>query len=150
MISSLRILAASPKSRKILKEKLEAKGYPDTVVQKTLSNLEEKGFLNDRVFAQGVLQSYSQYRAAGRKRVAFEMKKRGILPPMIDEVLQQYGPEEEFAKAVELVRNKKERWKKLESAKKKKKLYDFLCRRGFDFGMVRDVLDQVMREKDDA
>lgn len=148
MISSLRILAASPKSRKTLQEKLEAKGYPSVVVQKTLSTLERQGLLNDRVFAQGVLQSYSHYRAAGRKRVAFEMKKKGVLPQTVDEVLQQYRPEDEFAKAVELARDRKERWQKMESAKKKKKLYDFLCRRGFDFGMVRDVLDQVMREKD--
>jgi len=53
------------------------------------------------------------------------------------------APEEETDRARELARAKWERFAKLDGPKRKRRVYDFLLRRGFDFQTVRDVVEQL-------
>lgn len=145
LVTALRMLAATPKSRKNLQQKLEQKGFDRNVLESTLARLERQGLLNDRTFALSLYQSLSSYRPSGRKRIAYELEKRGIEETHIQEILEKYSPEEERNKAIELAWQKHERWKNLEPVKRKKKIYDFLVRRGFDFSLSRDVVREVER-----
>jgi regulatory protein len=146
LVSSLRLLAATAKSRSALKRKLEEKGFREEVVQKVLSRLEKEGLLNDRALAVGLFQSFLGRRRSGRKRIAFELEKRGIRDVLVEEVLQGYTPEQEREQALELAKDKWERWLKIERLKRRKKVYDFLVRRGFEFEMCRSVVNEVVRE----
>lgn len=146
LVTSLRLLAATPKSRKGLARKLEERGFSQEVIEGTLDRLERQGLLNDRSLAQSLFQSYIYHRPSGRKRIAFEMGKRGIKDSTIEEVLEKYTPQEEKEKASELARDKVLRWKKLERMKRRKKIYDFLVRRGFDFSLSREVVGEVEKE----
>lgn len=148
LVTSLRLLAITSKSRKGLAEKLEERGFSREVVEGTLNRLEKQGLLNDRSLAQSLLQSYTCYRPSGRRRIAFEMGKRGIKDALIEEVLEKYTLGEEKEKALELARDKGLRWKRLERMKRRKKIYDFLVRRGFDFHLAREVVGEV--EKDET
>lgn len=146
LVTSLRLLTASPKSRKLLEQKLLDKGFEPAVVTATLGKLEEQGLLNDRLFGQSVFESLLNRRVSGRKRVAFELKKRGVPESLAQELLGGYTPEQEREKAVELARDRYRRWEKLERMKRQKKIYDFLIRRGFDFSLARGVVDAIERE----
>lgn len=146
LVTSLRLLSATPKSRKGLASKLEERGFPRTVIEGTLNQLEKQGLLNDRSLAQSLLQSYLYRRPSGRKRIAFEMGKRGIKDSLVEELLQKYTPDEEREKATELARHRRLRWKQLDRGKRRKKLYDFLVRRGFDFSLSREVTESVEQE----
>ena len=142
-ITALRLLTATPKSKARLKQKLKEKGYPSQVIDGTLSRLEREGLLNDKNFAFSVFQTFSQYRPSGRKRIAFEMKKRGIGEGMIDKILEKFDPESERQAALQLAETKLNRWQKLEPTKWRKKIYDFLIRRGFDFTLAREIVDGI-------
>lgn len=146
LVTSLRLLTVTPKSRRGLARKLEERGFPQTVIEGTLDHLEKQGVLNDRALGQSLLQSYLYRRPSGRKRIAFEMEKRGIKDSLIEELLEKDTPEEERARALDLARNKVAGWKKLDRTKRRKKLYDFLVRRGFDFNLSREVAEEVERE----
>ena len=146
LVISLRLLAATPKSRKLLQKKLEEKGFREEVIERTLDHLEKQGFLNDRALAQGLLQGFTSRRPSGRKRIAYELKNRGIGGELIEELLEKYPPEEEREKALELAKQKQERWRKLDLQKRRKKTYDLLVRRGFDFSLSREVVSEVVSE----
>lgn len=146
LVTSLRLLAATPKSRKVLQKKLDQKGYAEEVVRKTLTQLENQGLLNDRSLAQSLFQTLSSYRGEGRKRIAFEMQKRGIGNDLIQEFLKKYSFDDEHSKALELARDRQERWKRIDRTKRRKKIYDFLCRRGFDFALSREVMSEIENE----
>lgn len=146
LITALRFLTASAKSRKTLKQKLEEKGYGEEIVEQALGRLEKQGLLNDRAYAQNLLQAYTTHRASGRRKVAFELEKRGINKKLTREVLESYSPQEEREKALEVAQLKNERWKNLDKMKRRKKLYDFLIRRGFEFDLCRDIVRQVTHE----
>ncbi len=147
LVTSLRLLAATPKSRKGLAQKLQEKGFSGDIVEGTLNRLEKQGLLNDRSLAQSLLQSYIYHRPSGRRRIAFEMRKRGIKDAVVKELLEKYTPEEEKERALELARARQLRWKRLDEAKRRKKIYDFLVRRGFDFGLSREVAGEVEKEQ---
>lgn len=144
-LTALRLLAATPKSRKGLRDKLRQKGYAREVLNTTLDRLEQRGLLNDRSLAQSLCQSFILYKPSGRKRIAFELEKRGIRESLIQEVLAGYSPEEERRRAVELARSRWERSARLETSKRWKKVYGFLLRRGFDFSLARAVVEELKR-----
>ena len=147
LITSLRLLAATPKSRKTLEKKLEAKGYLPKVVERTLDHLEEKGLMNDRALALSLIQSLVTQRPSGRRRIAYELERRGIARTVVNEILEKYSVEDERRCALELAVQRWERWRNEEIPRRRKKTYDFLVRRGFDFSLARDVTDTLHHGK---
>lgn len=143
LLTSLRLLAATPKSTVVLRQKLERRGYDSTVIQKTLDYLRTQGVLDDRVYAQSVMQSLTHRRISGRKRIAFELGKRGIAEPLVRDLLEAYPREVERERALQIALEKYHQWKAFDRLKRQKKIYDFLARRGFDFELCRDVLSQL-------
>ena len=144
-IVSLRLLAATPKSVKALREKLTEKGFPEAIIQKTIGKLESNGLLSDRVFAQNIVARFTQGNPSGNRKISFELKRKGVPEKLREEILGGLAPEDETERARELARGKWERFARLDPEKRKKRTYDFLIRRGFDFQTVRDVVEALER-----
>ena len=142
-IVALRLLAATPKSRGKLFEKLRDKGFAEEVVNKTLDGLEAKGLLSDKAFAQDLVSKYLHSQPSGTRRIRFELKRRGVSKAVCEEVLSGLDPENERERAKEISLQKWARFKNLEPQKRKKKIYDFLLRRGFDFDLIREVVEEI-------
>ncbi len=142
-VSALRMLAATPKSRKELNAKLADKGYPADVINETLDKLESQGLLNDRAYAQNLASRYVHGKPSGKRRIAFEMKRRGVPPAIQQEVLGQMDPEAERERGREIAAGRWASWARLEPLKRRKKIFDFLIRRGFDFDLVRDLVEEL-------
>ena len=140
---SLRLLTATPKSVKELRDKLTAKGFPEPVIQKTLETLESRGILSDRAFAQNIVARFTQGRPSGNRKISFELKRKGVSAKIQEEVLEGLNPDEETERAREMAQMKWERFARLDPEKRKKRVYDFLIRRGFDFQLVRDILEEI-------
>ena len=142
-IVSLRLLAATPKSAGQLAGKLADKGFAPEVIQKTIDRLQEKGILSDRAFAQGIVTRLTESNLSGNRRIAFELKRKGIPAKVREEVLEKLDPEAEANRARELAQQKWERFATLDRDKRQKRVYDFLIRRGFDFQIVREVIEEL-------
>ena len=144
-IVSLRLLAATPKSVKELRDKLATKGFPAGVVDKTIETLEARGILSDRAFAQNIVARFTQGRPSGNRKISFELKRKGVPSKVREEVLETLNSEEERERAREIAGGKWERFSKLDPEKRKRRVYDFLLRRGFDFQLVRDLIEELER-----
>lgn len=140
-VTSLRLLTATPKTRKALEKKLLEKGYAQPIIQETLNHLEEQGLLSDQVYAKNLLSRLTHDKPSGRRKISFEMKRRGVPGKIQEELLAAISPEEENAKARELAESKWAQGLRLDPEKRKKKVYDFLIRRGFDFQIARDIIE---------
>ena len=147
-IMALRLLAATPKSRTELAGKLKRKGYDGHVIQETLDDLEAQGIVNDRVFAQDLTARFTQTRPSGRKKIQFELKKHAVPEKILEELVGAITPEAEAERARELARERWSRFERLPELKRKKKVYDFLIRRGFDFQITRDVIEGLETQSD--
>lgn len=150
MIIALRTLAASPKSRMEITRKLKEKGFPSEVIKETLEGLEKSGFLNDKSYAQNLAFKLTQAKPSGSRKLQFELKRHGIPEKVREEILSGLSEEDEKKRALELGNARWERFKTLDPQKKRKRVFDFLMRRGFDFNIVREVMDELYTGNEDA
>ncbi|MCH7756189.1 RecX family transcriptional regulator, partial [candidate division KSB1 bacterium] len=67
--------------------------------------------------------------------------QKGLKPEIIDKALTEvYSANRQEEIARELVESRKDRYKDLDENKQKKRLNDFLLRRGFDWEIVKEVI----------
>jgi len=123
---------------------LRDKNYGDPVIDDTVTRLLEQNYLNDLEFARAWLRNRERFGPRGRQALRYELHQKGISDQIIDTVLADLDEEELAWAAVE---NKLPRWQNLPEQEFKKKLIDFLNRRGFDYLTANDIF---YRAWDDA
>ncbi len=146
---AVRLLAMTKRSRKELAQKLKSKGYDAGIAGQILDRLQSQGILNDRALVQESVQRAVHEKRFGRRRISFELKRKGAGEAVIQRALSQYLPEEERANALALARAQWSKWSRVEPRKKKKRLYDFLAGRGFEYELVRDIVSQIEKTTDE-
>ncbi|MDP3920856.1 MAG: regulatory protein RecX [Candidatus Omnitrophota bacterium] len=139
----MRLLSASPKSRLELKDRLDAIGFPDSVVLEILNDLERDDLISDRRYAEDLVVHLTRFKLSGRRKIDFELKRHRIAPEIRERVLADLDGEMEFERASELASSRARKLEKMPAAKKKKNIYDLLIRRGFDFEVCRRVSDRM-------
>jgi len=149
LITAMRLLAASPKSASELRKKLLDKGYAEEAIEEALGKLRAQGVLDDTLYAKDLVARLTLGKAAGRHKVAFELKRHGISRKIQAELLDSISSEDEMERALEQSRLKWAGWSKLEAQKRKKRLYDFLIRKGYDFQIAQDVLRKLSNDSSD-
>lgn len=145
-VTALRLLAATAKTRKELAAKLEERGFSTNIVCVVLDRLEEDGLLSDRVYAKDLFNRYRFSKPSGQRRIAFELKRHGVPEKIREEILEQIDEASELDAARDVARGRWARTEGLETVKRKKKIYDFLIRRGFDFQVAKNVMDEMAQE----
>lgn len=141
--ASLRLLAATPKTRKELERKLLDKNFPEAAVQSALTELESRGLLSDLAYAKNLAIRLTQVKPSGRRKLSFEMKRHGVPAKVQQEILSEITEEDEALRAKELASYKWLQGAKLDRDKRKKKVFDFLLRRGFDFQIARETIESL-------
>ncbi len=140
---ALRFLKIRPRSVLEIKEKLEEKNFEAEEIGQTIFWLQSTKLLDDRAFTKSWIQ-YRLARPFGFRRIILELKTKGIDPAIIEEEIGLVKiHSDEGRTALDLA---KRRWQKLtgiEPIKKKKRLFDFLSRRGFTPEVILKVLKQL-------
>jgi regulatory protein len=149
LITCLRLLAASPKSGQELRKKLASKGYASEAIDQALKNLMDQGILDDTKYAQDLMARLTLGKCVGRHKIAFELKRHGISKKISEKLLEMLSNEEEAERALEQARMKWAGWSSLDPQKRKKRLYDFLIRKGYDFQIAQDILQKLSKESTD-
>ena len=145
-LTSLRLLEATPKTRKELAKKLLDKGLPEPIVEETLDKLEAQGFLSDLAYAKNLTARLTQEKPSGRRKISFELKRHGVPAAIQEELLSGITSAEESERAMSIASLKWPQFERFGTEKRKKRIYDFLIRRGFDFQIVRDVMNKLGTE----
>ena len=129
---AIKLLSNRPFSTPELKKKLLQHTSEESLVRSVLDRLISYGYLDDRKFIEGYIQSRRGSKHYGRQRIELELRFKGLDPSLVAEMLEQFYPPDvdqlELRGALE---------KKLlglsppMDAKKVAKLYNYLLRQGF-------------------
>jgi len=133
-----------------LSEKLRRKGFEENAITETVAELVGRGYLNDRTFARSFAMAKVERLRLGPGRLRQELQRRGFSASLIDEVVEERFPdgENEERAALEAARSRFSGGRKRAGADEgadakedamKKKIYDYLLRRGFTEGVCRVV-----------
>ncbi len=140
-------LAGADRAAQQVRQKLHKAGFSGEVVEQVIAEFAEKRWLDDEGFARRWVESRLEKKPAGARRFAQELRGRGIEPEIVERVLGEFAGQLDAEGAMAgLLRRQQGRWAGLEEERARRRMLDFLRRRGYDEeGAVRAV-EQVWKE----
>lgn len=142
---ALNYLSYRARTEMEVRRKLAQKGFGEGVIEAVIERLYALHYLDDAAYARSFVSGRFRSRGYGPARIRGDLMRRGIDRPLIEDALGEVlEPEETFEAAKEQA---EKRWARLASeadpAKRRKKLSDFLIRRGYSYDVVRRVLEEL-------
>ena len=140
---ALLFLSYRARSEAEIRQNLRKHEYPEAVIEAILESLRQDGFADDRQFARAWVENRNTFRPRGRRALAMELRQKGIDDETIQSTLE--GVDEETL-AYEAGLRKASRLRILEWNDFRKKLGDFLSRRGFSYPIIATTVSRLWDE----
>lgn len=146
---ALRLLARRQHSISELKRKLWNKEYEQKLIDEVIEDLKRNEYLNDTEFIRAFVADKSKTKNWSVKRIKGELFKRGIASKLIDEILIQLPKETNLESAIKLAKKKYDLLlkKNLETKNLRNKLSAFLFSKGFDYELIKEVCEKILKTK---
>ena len=132
------------RSEKEIYQRLKRKRFDEEVIKQTLSFLNDRGFIDDNLFAKAWIESRIK-KPLGLRRIRQELNLKGIDKEIIDseicEIKKDYS-EPDLVKEIAKVRLAK--LKGIEPHSARRRVYAYLLRRGFSPEIVIEALSSTL------
>lgn len=136
-------LSYRARSESEIRQNLRKHEIPESVIDLTLDRLRQDGLANDDEFAQAWVENRSTFRPRSRRMLAMELRQKGLDDESMQSALKNVDDE---PLAYEAAKKRATRFKDLEWSEFRKKLSDFLARRGFSYSVVAPVVTRIWNE----
>jgi regulatory protein len=136
------LLAVRDRSRREVERRLLMAGFDAAAVEETLERLGTAGLIDDRRFAQAVVQHQTNVRLAGRRAVLSALMAKGVDRETAEAELG--AAEDDGDRALELAVRRAARLGGVEPAIALRRLTDFLIRRGHAPGIAREAARKAL------
>lgn len=156
--AAMNLLAHRARSRAELRRRLWRKEFPDPVIDETLAWLEERGYVDDRAFAESFVRDRLRLKPRGRVGLIQELRKKGVDSHVAEAAIAAVMDAEEVDDR-SLARRSAEAWARKNASalrkarastdhrrKARRRLYGHLARRGFAPDAVRTAIDAILRD----
>ncbi len=137
---ALYLLSVRDHSRRELQEKLLTACDADTA-QRTVEQLEELGLLDDAAYAARLVQDLTAVKRSSRRQTLQTLQQRGIERDLAEEAVEA-AEIDDFEQALALLRQK--RYNRDCDEKQRRRMADFLARRGFSYDVIRRAMNTEM------
>lgn len=125
----------------------DQEGVSEVGIEFLINRLRQKGLLNDLVFARAWVEARRFYKKKGIIALKSELFQKGIDREIIEQVLNEKGQgESEKEIAIQALGKKLKVWQNLPSLEFKKKAYGYLTRCGFEYSIIREVIEKVLKK----
>jgi regulatory protein len=140
---AVNFISYRPRAEAELRKNLEKHNTPDEIIAEVLDRLRRSGLVDDVQFAQTWVENRSTFRPRGRRALVAELRKKGVGDEAIDEALCDLD-EDNLAYQAALKQSRK--YAKLGWQAFRQKMSAFLARRGFNYEVVKPVVERVWSE----
>ncbi|MGH4051486.1 MAG: recombination regulator RecX [Clostridium sp.] len=146
---ALHFLERSYKSSKQVIDKLAMKEFDEKTIDRVVKFLNEYDFINDKKFVEMYIKE--KVNSAGKNKIKFALLKKSLPKELIIQGLSTITNEEQLQVAIKLGRKKFVTLSKSEKDYRKlyKKLSDYLQRSGYDFDIIKQVLNEITDNDND-
>ena len=138
----LNFISYRERSRKEIKDYLSNKEISLVITNKVLNDLENANLIDDRRFAAAWIKNRNKINPKGNFALKMELKEKGIEENEIEKLLEDVDEKENARKAL-----KKAVKKYGKEISAKKKILEYLQRRGFKINAAIEVLDELYSEE---
>jgi regulatory protein len=143
---ALRFLAYRPRSEAEVRNRLEGSGVDGVVIEAVVGRLRERGYLDDAGFARFWVEGRQRFSPRSATALRHELRRKGLDDAIIATAVDGLDA---TASAYEAARPRALRLSSLASSDPlvfRRKIGDFLLRRGFDYEVVREVVARLLAE----
>ncbi len=143
LAAALRLLAYRPRSEAELRQRLTLRGAPAAAVDETIARLRDLALVDDEAFARAWVESRDQTSPRGRWLLASELRAKGVPRQTVQQSLAALNEEDDAYRAgVRRARS----MTALSYAEFRRRLGDYLLRRGFGYETVGATVSRLWRE----
>lgn len=142
--AALNLLSYRARSVRELRDRLCQKGWKEEKVESIILELKEKGFLDDREFANMLARDRTKLKFLGPRALKHELIKAGINHDLIEEVIEetyQKTTPESLMKA--LLKKKGIDFSKPIDGKEKTRLVNLFKRKGYSWDQIEPVISRL-------
>jgi regulatory protein len=140
---ALNLLSYRPRSAEEIRRRLQSAGFSEHAVEVAIERLTRSGLLDDLAFAHYWVDNRGRFKPRGEHALRHELRQKGLSDAVITEALDGLDEEELAYRAG---RKRLQRLRNLDEPTRRKRLGDFLRRRGFSYDVIRDVIDRLWNE----
>ncbi len=133
--TAVRYLGYKMRTRREVENKLREAQYPDGLIERVIDFLIKYDYINDELYCKKYIKETLKLRPKGIFLIKQELKARGVKEEIIDEALNEAEIDEE-ALAQRLLVKKYEDFAAMDK-KELAKVYAFLQRKGFSYGVIK-------------
>lgn len=140
-----RILSRRDHSRKELKDKAYKKGYSGSFIDEILDEFEQKEYINDHKFAEKYAADKFEFNDWGPYKIRTQLFKKGISKAVTERVINNtFGDQAIKESMLTLITKRKKRYLREPEEKRRKKVFDYLMRKGYDSANILKHLDELL------
>lgn len=145
------MLAARPRSERQLRARLLEKYEAEPeLIDECIARLKELGYIDDRRLAENYASARVETKPVGRARLARELARKQVGRATIAEALDAVFEETDEATLIDRAIQKRLRTHGRPADKNGvKRWFDYLARRGFDYGLIARKLHALKVECDE-
>jgi regulatory protein len=136
-------LSYRARSESEIRQNLRKHEIPEPVIEQTLERLRQDGLANDAQFARMWVENRTAFRPRSRRLMAMELRQKGLASEAVSSAIEQVDDE---ALAYDAAQKRVARLKGLEWNEFRKKMSDFLARRGFSYSVIAPVVTRIWNE----
>lgn len=141
--AAYRLLGFRMRSKNEMKRRLMEKGFPREMVDPLIDELESKGYLNDREFALAFARDKIRSRSLGPVALRSELSVHRLDPEIIRDTIKTVYEEFPVEKLLNRLLSKRKIMPDTKlSPKEKKRVFNFLRRKGFTNDLIMKILNK--------
>lgn len=143
MKSALRLLSYRPRSEREIRDRLAKKGVRPEIQDATLARLRETGLIDDEAYARTFVESRDRTSPRARRLIAAELRTKGVGRHVAEEATAEV---DDRAAAYRAAARRARSLSRVSFAEFRRRLGDFLMRRGFDYETAEDTVSRLWGE----
>lgn len=144
---ALKFLGPRPRSETEVRRRLKEKGVEPDTIDEVVARLNRAGLVNDEAFASYWVENRVTFRPRSSRVLRQELKQKGVSEEVLREALANTN-DTEAAYAVAAKRAR--RLAGLDRQEFRRKLGEFLARRGFSYDTIEPVVERVWQESQEG
>lgn len=142
--SLMRLCARSEKSSGDAMRLMRTWEVPEGERQGVLQKLIDQRFIDDRRYAEAYTREKSSLAGWGRRKIALQLRAKGVARDIVDEVLASLDSDEQSVRLVDKLQRKMRSTKATSAYELRGKLLRYALSLGYDYDMTTEAIDRAM------
>ena len=140
---AVRFLGYRPRSVAEIRRKLREYEVEDVIIDEVIERLAGYGYVNDEEFARFWIRNREEFQPRGAMALRSELRQKGISNQIIEVVLADL---DSYTSAYNAAQTKLSSLRGKDQFTFRRRLSGFLGRRGFDYGTISEVVQNLIEE----